>query len=125
MSIPLSVASAPFIHDQKSPPLTLHWQNNILTISGSHLPGKEMKILYLEAYCRANSHSTDWSTHTVIPHKAELISTNKDHNEIRLRDTLEDGVILDHTITARGDEVDFRLVAHNPTAKASEAHWAQ
>src|SRR5258708_36757021 len=123
MLILLSGAPAARNHDQKSPPLTLHWQNNILTISGNHLPSNEMKILYLEAYCRPNSHTTDWSTHTVIPHKAELISINGTHTEIKLRDTLEDGAIVDHTITARTDEVDFRLVAHNPSAKAPKAHW--
>ena len=32
---------------------------------------------------------------------------------------------VEHTITARDDEVDFRLVAHNPTERRSEAHWAQ
>jgi hypothetical protein len=33
--------------------------------------------------------------------------------------------VVDHTITAGRDEVDFRLVAHNPTGKVSHAHWAQ
>jgi hypothetical protein len=42
-----------------------------------------------------------------------------------MRDTLEDGVVVDHTITAAADEIDFRLLAHNPTPKRSEAHWAQ
>ena len=48
-----------------------------------------------------------------------------DGKRIRLRDTLADGVIVEHTITAARDEVDFRLVAHNPTDKPSLAHWAQ
>src|SRR5436853_6019507 len=74
---------------ERSPRLKLNWQSNILTISGDRLPGGEMKILYLEAYCRNNSHTTDWSAHTVIPHKAELISTAKDGSEIKLRDTLQ------------------------------------
>jgi hypothetical protein len=38
---------------------------------------------------------------------------------------LEDGVVVDHTIRAGTDDVDFRLVAHNPGPKRSEAHWAQ
>ena len=33
---------------------------------------------------------------------------------LHLRDTLADGVTVEHTITAKGDEVDFRLIAHNP-----------
>jgi len=42
-----------------------------------------------------------------------------------MRDVLADGLIIEHTIQARDDEVDFRLTAHNPTSKRSEAHWAQ
>jgi len=38
---------------------------------------------------------------------------------------LTDGVTVEHTITAFDDEVDFRLVAHNPSSTRSEAHWAQ
>lgn len=110
---------------RKPPPLTLHWENNILTISGERLPGKLMKINYLEAYCRPNSHSTDWSSHTVIGHRTELVSVSKDGTEIKLRDTVSDGVVVDHTIKAGADNVDFRLVAHNPTKQASEAHWGQ
>jgi len=34
-------------------------------------------------------------------------------------------VTVDHAITARDDEVDFQLVAHNPGPARSEAHWAQ
>ena len=44
---------------------------------------------------------------------------------MRLRDTLADGLIVEHTITAKSDEIDFHLVAQNPTAHRSEAHWAQ
>src|SRR5262245_32667555 len=103
---PLYFTGPALIPGMETALLTLQWQINILTIYGRHLPGKEMKILYLEAYCRPNSHNTDWSTHTVIPHRAELISINADHTEIKLRDTLQDGIIVDHTIKAGADEVD-------------------
>ena len=109
----------------QSPALRLSWQHDILTISGEQLPGKEMKILYLEAYCRPNSQTSDWVTHTVIGHRTELISLNEEHTLLKLKCTLKDGVVVNHLITAGVDEVDFRLVAHNPTTKASEAHWAQ
>jgi hypothetical protein len=104
--------------------LRITWRDNMLTVSGQGVPGDEIPIWYLEAYCRAGSTDREWGE-TVIPHKAELISASDDGKEIKLRDTLNDGVIVDHTITARGDEVTFELVAHNPTDKASEAHWAQ
>jgi hypothetical protein len=109
----------------RAAPLTLRWEQNILTILGDQLPGKEMKVLYLEAYCRPNSHATDWSSHTVIGHKTELISARRDGTQLKLRCTLTDGVVVDHTITARKEEVDFHLIARNPTNTASEAHWAQ
>ena len=103
--------------------LKISWKDNYLYIHGD-FPGNKLKINYLEAYCRPGSTDRDWGD-TVIKHKAELISQSPDGRIIKLRDTIRDGVIVDHTITARADEVDFRLVAHNPTTKASLAHWAQ
>jgi hypothetical protein len=107
-------------------PLSIRWKDNYLTIAGPHIPGGDVQILYLEAYCRPGSTDRDWHE-TVIGHKTELISAEpKDApTTIKLRDVLRDGVIVEHTITAGKDEVDFRLVANNPTKTASEAHWAQ
>lgn len=104
--------------------LTLERTNHWLIIRGAKLPG-EIRINYLEAYCRAGSTEADWVKHTVIPHRNEFISMNADSTELRLKDTLQDGVTVEHVITAREDEVDFRLVARNPGSKRSEAHWAQ
>jgi hypothetical protein len=109
--------------ERDSSGLTIHWEKNYLTIRGD-FPGDELKILYLEAYCRPGSTDRDWHE-TVIPHTAELVETSRDGRQIRLRDKLADGVIVEHTLSAGPDEVDFRLVAHNPTDKPSEAHWAQ
>lgn len=105
--------------------LTLGREGNWLIIRGSHIPGGEIRINYLEAYCRAGSTDADWVKHTVIKHTNQLISLSEDHKLVRLRDTLADGVIVEHTIRAKKDEVDFHLVARNPTAKRSEAHWSQ
>lgn len=98
-----------------------HW----LVIHSDHIPGRQIQINYLEAYCRAGSTDADWVNHTVIPHRTELISLSEDRKTLRLRDTLDDAVTVEHTITAKDDEVDFRLTAHNPSAERSEAHWAQ
>jgi hypothetical protein len=103
--------------------LAIEWEKNYLTIRGK-FPGEDLKILYLEAYCRPGSTDRDWKE-TVIPHTAEKLEASEDGRVIKLRDKLADGVIVEHVITAGKDEVDFRLVAHNPTEKASEAHWAQ
>lgn len=117
-----SLAAATALAEERKP-LSIAWDKNYLTIRGE-FPGDELKILYLEAYCRPGSTDRDWKE-TVIPHQAELIEASTDGRVIRLRDKLADGVVVEHTITAGQDEVDFRLVAHNPTDKASEAHWAQ
>ena len=104
-------------------PLSLAWENNFLTIRGS-FPGEEIKIMYLEAYCRPGSTDREWGQ-TVIKHEAKLVSISDSGKMIRLRDKLADGVVVEHTITAGADEVDFQVVARNPTDKESEAHWAQ
>ena len=106
-------------------PLILHWEKNYLTISGEHLPGGEMKVHYLEAYCRDGSTDADWREHTKIPHQTELLEVSDDGMFIKLQCTVNDGLRVTHEIRSTHDEVDFRITAHNPTDKRSEAHWAQ
>ncbi len=108
-----------------APALTLARDGHWLVIRGAHLPAGEIRINYLEAYCRAGSTDADWVTHTVIKHTNELVSLSSDQKSMQLRDTLADGVVVHHTITAKADEIDFQIKAHNPTKTASEAHWAQ
>src|SRR5262249_35976674 len=90
--------------------LSLTWAHNMLTDRGEHLPGGAVKIWYIEAYCRPGSTDRDWNQ-TVIPHKTKLIAASADGRRLTLRSTLADGVIVDHHIQARSDEVDFRLTA--------------
>jgi hypothetical protein len=119
-SLPLLAATSP------SPSITLDYQPpHWLILRVPHLPGGEIRINHLEAYCRPGSTDADWVQHTVIPHRVENLGLSEDRKSLRLRDTLSDGVIVEHTITTTQDEVDFRLVAHNPTANPSDAHWAQ
>lgn len=115
---PLTLASKPLA------PLTLAWQNNILTIRGNEIPGGEIKVWYLEAYCRAGSTDRDWGE-TVIKHQTKAIASDGAEPSIRLRCELADGVIAEHVITAGNDEVDFRIRMHNPTNQPSAVHWAQ
>jgi hypothetical protein len=118
---PVAAASAAWSAVQA--PLDISWENNFLTIRGD-FPGNEIKIMYLEAYCRLGSTDRDWQK-TVIPHKAEQLPAKPGDKSIQLKDTLADGVVVQHVIRAGTDEVDFKLVAHNPTNEASLAHWAQ
>jgi hypothetical protein len=105
--------------------LTLERSENWLIVRGGQIPGGSFKINYLEAYCRAGSTDADWRLHTRIPHRTEFISLSEDRKIMKLRDTLPDGLVVEHIITAKDDEVDFRLTAKNPTQVRSEAHWAQ
>jgi hypothetical protein len=104
--------------------LTLSWDKELLKIHGKHLPGGVLEVWYLEAFCRPGSTRRQWGQ-TVIPHVTELLGTAPDRRWIKLRSKLRDGVIVEHEIRAGQDEVDFRVVATNPTGFESSAHWAQ
>ena len=104
--------------------LSLTWEKEMLTIRGNHLPGGALEVWYLEAFCRSGSTRRDWKQ-TVIPHTTQLVEASPDGRLIKLQSRLSDGVKVDHEIRAGRDEVDFRVVATNPTGTASQAHWAQ
>ena len=106
-------------------PLKLHWEKNFLTISGKQLPGGEMTVHYLEAYCRAGSTDADWGKHTRMQHQTERVEASDDGTFLKLKCHVEDGLQVTHEIRSTHDEVDFRLLAVNPTDRRSEAHWAQ
>jgi hypothetical protein len=103
--------------------LTVSWKDDFLTIRGD-FPGGELRIHYLEAYCRPGSTDRDWSK-TVIGHDSELVETSPDRQRLVLEDELDDGVVVEHVITAGEDTVTFRVTAHNPTNTASQVDWAQ
>jgi len=119
----LLLLSASFAFSQ-TPDLTLTRDKNWLVIQGPQLPKGEIRINYLEAYCRTNSTTADWHD-TTIGHTTELLSLSDDNKTMKLRCTVKDGVIVDHTITASAADVTFAITAHNPTATASGAYWAQ
>jgi hypothetical protein len=104
--------------------LSLSWKDNYLTIRGERLPGREMKVLYIEAYCRPGSTNRKWEQ-TTIGHRTRLVSAAPDGKQLVLECTLNDGVTIRHEISAGADEVNFRLTATNPTDKPSQADWAQ
>lgn len=108
----------------QSPDLTLGRDQNWLVILGPHLPKGEIRINYLEAYCRPNSTTADWHD-TTIGHTTELVSLSDDKKTMKLRCHVKDGVVVDHVITAGTEDVTFAISAHNPAAVASDAHWAQ
>lgn len=110
----------PLLAFAQTPYQTLARDKNWLVIQGPHLPKGEIRINYLEANCRTNSTTADWHDTTI-----GLLSLSDDKKTMKLRCTVKDGVIVDHTITASPDDVTFAINAHNPTATDSGAHWAQ
>jgi len=105
--------------------LTLKRVDNWLIIRGPNIPGGEIKINYLEAYCRAGSTDADWMKHTFVGHKTETRYEPADGKELKLRCTVKDGLSVEHDIKAGEDEVTFDLVAYNFTDHVNEAEWAQ
>ncbi len=98
--------------------------NDILTIRGKNLPGEELQIQYLEAYCRDGSRNLEWAD-TTIGHVTELVAADPDGRRLQWKCLLNDGVTVTHLIRAVDDGIDFQLEAFNPTDRASQAHWAQ
>ena len=112
-----------FLVGCQSSPFSLKYEKRHLQISGESIPGKNLQVLYIEAYCRANSTDADWVKHTVIKHKTRVIKHSP--KEIILIDEVSDGVVVEHVITAEPDGVSFSITAKNTSSKASEIHWAQ
>ncbi len=119
----LVIACSPLL-SSASDPLQLEWRDEMLSIHHARLPGGEVQVWYIEAFCRAGSTDRDWRE-TVIRHRTELIDRSDDGTRIELRSDLTDGVIVNHIITCTDDDVTFRLRAHNPTDRSSEVHWGQ
>jgi hypothetical protein len=111
------------------PRLTIAWADDFLTISGGYLPGGNVRVHYLEAYCQDGSTDRAWEE-TTIGHRTRVVAAPTDRRSLKLQCHLNDGVMVDHVITTRRiddktDAVDFRLIATNPTDQESHAHWAQ
>jgi hypothetical protein len=104
--------------------LKLSWRDNYLTVTGDNIPGGEVKVWYIEAYCRPGSTRRPWEQ-TVIGHTTRLVSAAEDGKRLVLECDLKDGVKVRHEITTGADEVIFHITATNPTDKPSQAHWAQ
>ncbi len=126
LTAPLALlACAALAQDPPKPTLTLAREANWLIIQGTHLPKGEVRINYLEAYCRAGSTDADWRQHTFVGHKTELVSISPDKKTVKLHCSVNDGLTVDHVITAGDDEVTFDLTVKNPTDHLNEAEWIQ
>jgi hypothetical protein len=105
-------------------PLAISWTNNLLTVSGPHLPGTKLDIWYLEAFCRRGSTDRDWRQ-TTLPHKTELIFAGPAGRELRFRTRVEPNVEVLHQIQAGSDELDIRFSFKNNGEAAVDLEWFQ
>src|SRR5207253_10048035 len=78
-------------------PLNVEWRDNYLTISGEQMPGRTMKVLYIEAYCRGGSTNQRWEK-TTIGHSTRLVSAAPERHSLVLECKLKDGVLVRHEI---------------------------
>ena len=120
MAVFLSAASVM----QAADGMTVHWTNNMLTLSHPELPGGSVPIWYLEAFCRSRSTHQPWNQ-TTIPHKTELIEEHQKGKRLRLRTIVEPAVQITHDIRAGRDEVDFRLELKNKGPGPVDVQWFQ
>ena len=102
--------------------LSLSWTNNMLRIAGPNVPGGDVEIWYLEAFCRSGSTRQVWDR-TTIPHKTELVSATA--KKIALRTQVEPSVVVEHEIAAGTDSVDFRVRARNTGKDFADVQWFQ
>ncbi len=102
--------------------LVLNWTNNLLTISSPKLPGGQLDIWYLEAFCRKGSTHRDWGR-TTLPHKTVLLSGDQHH--LPFRTTVQPEVEVLHDVFARIDEVEFRFELHNWGSEPVDLEWFQ
>ena len=90
------------------PRLTLIFEASLCQfIQGDHIPSKQVRSDYLEAYCRVNSTDADWVEHPVAKQPAQFISLREEKAVFRLRDKVCGGPIVEPTIKSGRDEIGF------------------
>jgi hypothetical protein len=100
--------------------LALSWTNNLLTISGTNVPGGKLEVWYLEAFCRKGSTHRDWRQ-TVLPHKTTLVSAAP--TLLRFRTRVEPDVEVLHRVEAGTDQVDFEFELQNHGKEPVDLEW--
>lgn len=103
--------------------LEISWTNNLLTATGTNLPGGKLEIWYLEAFCRTGAHHRNWGQ-TTLPHKTTLL-TNENNRVLRFRTTVQPEIEVNHVVTASADELDIRFTMENRGKENVDVQWFQ
>jgi hypothetical protein len=117
-----SLAAIFFFASAASAQLSLRWTNNLLTISGDNLPGKALKVWYLEAFCRTGSTKREWNE-TRYQHKTELISSTP--TLLKFRTRVPPDVEVLHDVKVGADDVEFTFAFENRGTNAVDIEWFQ
>ncbi len=96
----------------------------MLSIRHDEIPGGEVKVWYLEAYCRPGSTNRVWRE-TTIPHTTEKLEESPDGRLLRLHCRVEGGLDVLHKIRAVSDGVEFEVEARNRGPARVDAVWVQ
>ncbi len=104
--------------------LAVSWTNNLLTVTGSNLPGGSLSIWYLEAFCRSGSTKRDWRQ-TVLPHKTSLLSSTRDGKRLQFSTKVTPAVEVLHEVRAGKDELDFEFKLTNKGTEFVDLNWFQ
>ena len=117
-ALSLAWAHHPLLGDQGQGRLRIAWADNLLSIEAPPgqppVPGGKLFVHYLEAYCRARLDRSRLARDRDQAHDAIGLGRAR-WSRLALECRLADGVIVRHKIVARKRQVDFQLVAHNPT----------
>jgi hypothetical protein len=104
--------------------LRIAWDDGILTVQSERIPGGQIEVWYLEAFCRRGSTDRDWHE-TVIPHRTERVEVDPAGRRLHLRTLVDDRACVEHDLQSGPDEVDVRLVLTNLTDETLDIEWAQ
>src|SRR5713101_5125948 len=93
--------------------LRLSWTNNLLAVSDPRLPGGNLEVWYLEAFCRSRAWGRDWRK-TTLPHKTTLTWADPRGRRLKFRTLVEPDIEVRHEIRSRNDELElsFELTNH-------------
>ncbi len=116
------IAAAVLLAAEVHAQLAVAWTNNLLTITGSGLPGGPLDVWHLEAFCRTGSTRREWRQ-TTFPHKTTLIAASP--TLLRFSTHVQPDVELRHDVRAGLDDVEFTFHFHNTGTKAADIDWFQ
>lgn len=103
---------------------SLSWTNNLLVLSHPTLPGGNLPIYYLEAFCLPGGHERRWDL-TRIPHSTRLLARSPDGSLLTFQTKVGESITVDHSVRALPDgmEMDFTLANHG--SQAWPVQWFQ